>query len=158
MNPEWLASGFEGNGRVIARLTADLTHADSLLVPDFGGNCLNWVLGHLLVSRNRVLSLLGEPPILPPEQAARYETGSPPITAADDPDVLPLEHLLDGVARSGQTIGAALRRTSAAELEAPHAETPPGRMLLGLYWHEAYHIGQMALFRRLAGHTEKVFG
>ena len=36
-----------------------LSHADSLLQPQPGGNCLNWVMGHLVVNLADILQFLG---------------------------------------------------------------------------------------------------
>ena len=34
-------------------------HEESLLSPDPAGNCMNWILGHILVNRDRALLLVG---------------------------------------------------------------------------------------------------
>jgi hypothetical protein len=72
--PELLAELFAINYRVIRRQVDGLTHEDSLLQLPFRGNCLNWVLGHIVATRNRALALLGEPPIWSEAEAARYAT------------------------------------------------------------------------------------
>ena len=41
VEPDYLISGFSGNAWVINRLTEGLIHADSLLVPSYGGNIVN---------------------------------------------------------------------------------------------------------------------
>jgi len=41
-----------------------LTHEDSLLQPQPGGNCLNWVVGHLLFVDQRMLRRLGQTPVM----------------------------------------------------------------------------------------------
>ena len=43
--------------------TADLTQDDSLFQPPGGGNCANWLVGHVVTSRNQMLEMLGRPPI-----------------------------------------------------------------------------------------------
>jgi hypothetical protein len=156
--PELLASGFQHNVNVIERLTDGLTHADSLLTPSFGGNCLNWTLGHLIVTRNRALALVGEAPIWAADTAARYQTGTDPITSAADPGIVPLAELLVALTESADRIAAALAGQTVENMAAEQNGQPVGPSLLGLYWHEAYHIGQLELLRRLAGKTEKVFG
>ena len=45
---------------VIHRQLDGLTNEDSLLQPSFRGNCLNWILGHIVFSREPVLAFLGE--------------------------------------------------------------------------------------------------
>ena len=90
---------------VVQAQTKDLTHQESLVqVP--GVNCLNWVLGHIADSRDRVLVMMGEAPILG-EEAARYRRESDPITG-DGPGVLSLERLLAALAEGQERIAAAL--------------------------------------------------
>jgi hypothetical protein len=157
IDPELLAGGFEANMRVITRLTQGLSQADSLLVPSFGGNCMNWVLGHVTSTRNHVLALLDQEPVWDEETATRYRTGADPITG-ECAGAVPLERMLADLADSTARIASALRARTADDMAANRQEAAIGQSLLGLYWHEAYHIGQLELFRRLAGRTEKVFG
>jgi hypothetical protein len=157
INPGWLAIDMERNHRVITRLTDGLTHADSLLVPPSGGNCLNWVLGHIAVSRDRMLALVGAAPLWDASTAAPYVTGSEPLTA-ESAGVLPLERLLADLAASSEALITALRGKSPDDMLAEVDGAPVGQVVLGLFWHETYHIGQLEQLRRLAGKTEKVFG
>ena len=62
MDAELITGIFEINYNVIKQQVDGLTHEDSLLQLPFRGNCLNWVLGHILVSRNRALTLIGDWP------------------------------------------------------------------------------------------------
>ena len=77
---ELLANGFEGNTWVINQEVEGLIYAESLIQPPYHGNCLNWVVGHIVQSRCRVLDLLGEPSIWDDVQRARYASGSDPVT------------------------------------------------------------------------------
>jgi hypothetical protein len=158
MNPQWLITSFARNDYVIRRMTDGLTHADSLLTPASGGNCLNWVLGHILVNRGRVLVALGAVPPWEDVLAARYLTGGEPLTNPADPGLLPLERLLAELATSGQAIAAALGALAVDDLLVEVEGSPVGETVLGLCWHETYHLGQLEQLRWLAGRTEKVFG
>ena len=40
-----------------------LSQEDSLIAPSRGGNCINWVVGHVVTARNSMLKLLGKDPI-----------------------------------------------------------------------------------------------
>ena len=51
-------------GRVVGANLAGLTHEDSLVQPRPGGNCLNWVLGHLLTVYDGTLPLLSQEPVM----------------------------------------------------------------------------------------------
>ena len=48
--PLALVDTLETNQRMIHTELADLTHAESLVQPNFNANCLNWVIGHILSS------------------------------------------------------------------------------------------------------------
>jgi hypothetical protein len=154
-----LADAFDRNVRIIESQTAGLTHLDSLLQPAVRGNCLNWVLGHIVVNRNRALRALGVAPAIADALVARYARDSEPVTADRD-GVLALETLLEALRHSQESIAAALRRTTAADLAkkldtAPHITTV-GQVLFGLYFHETYHTGQTELLRQLAGKNDRV--
>lgn len=106
---------------VVQMQTKELTQADTLIQPQPGGNCMNWVLGHLLDNQITVLELLGgESPVSQSELAA-YQRESARLTA-DGPGVLPLEQLLANhnavhelvIARLGEMDDAINSRTDSA--------------------------------------------
>lgn len=126
-----------------------LTHADSLIQPRDGGNCLNWVVGHVAATRNIILTLVQEKPVLGDTIAARYAKGSSPITKAEE--ACPLEELIDAFRRAQEPVVGGLGRLSAKELGAPCRDRTVGEILAILQFHEAYHIGQAGLLRRIIG-------
>jgi len=126
-----------------------LTHEDSLVQPP-QGNCLNWVVGHLLVHRNKMLLTLGEPPSWDSEALKRYDRGSEPVTG-DGPDVLPLEKLREELASAKEKVVAAIQKAGDEGLAKPSGKSTAGQFLLVLSMHEAYHTGQLGLLRRIAG-------
>lgn len=125
-----------------------LTHEDSLVQPP-SGNCINWMLGHLLVHRSRMLETLGETAPIP-DELKRYDRGSEPIIG-DGPDVLPLERLRDELAGTQERVLAAIRKAGDEGLAKPAGKGTVGQRLLMLSMHEAYHTGQVGLVRRIAG-------
>ena len=90
MNKEMIHELFKTNHWVFTHQTDGLTHDDSLLQLPFRGNCLNWVIGHVLVSRENILAMMGIQGTWTEEEIARYRGGSEPITSADDPGILKL--------------------------------------------------------------------
>jgi uncharacterized damage-inducible protein DinB len=155
MGPELLADQLTYNQRVVAINTDGLTQEDSLVAAPGGGNCLNWVVGHVVATRNGLLKLLGREPIWGQERAALYRRGSDPIRADN---ALPLALNLADYAASQETILAALRELTDDDLAAPtevrffkgDAETV-GSALAGFVFHESYHVGQTGILRRVAG-------
>ncbi len=159
INKEQLIDGFALNLSLIQRQCDGLEHEDSLRQPAFRGNCLNWVLGHILVSRDRVIRLLGEQPTLSAEEKDHYETNSDPITR-DDEEILGLTDLLARLQTAQERISAGLQRATPDDLsKAIDAENPAvtvGKKIFGLYFHDTYHTGQTELLRQLAGTNDKI--
>jgi hypothetical protein len=151
-----LAKMFEFSYGAIHRNLQDLTHQDSLLRPDGGGNCLNWVLGHVIVTRNLVLMLAGATPVLTGEHVAEYQRGSSPEGTDNFLDLATLRGLLDD---SQKQLIPALAALSEAKLNRDVPDQyrrPPltgslGDALIRLHYHEGYHNGQIGLLRRMAG-------
>jgi len=149
---ESLTQSFALTHRLIKMQTDGLTNADSLLQLPFRGNCLNWVLGHILDGRNTALKRLGGSPVWDKSEIARYKQGSEPISCAEQ--ALPLEKLLADLDQSQQRIAAALAEMSpeglAATVDAGESKSLE-QTLAGLHWHETYHTGQLEILRQLAG-------
>ena len=159
IDPEQLADAFGLNLNIIKRQTEGLTHGDSLRQPPFRGNCLNWVLGHIAANRNVVLETLGEDPALSDAEAARYVSGSQPVTGEGEGAMI-LEEMLHALETAQERIVAGLHRASPAdlsrEIEVSQRTTTTAQRLFGLYFHETYHTGQTELLRQLAGTDDKV--
>jgi uncharacterized damage-inducible protein DinB len=155
ISPDLIAKHFGVNYRVIHRQIEGLSHEDSLLPPPFRGNCLNWVLGHIVASRNGVLKALGQDPIWSAAEAAPYIPDSAPITGPEDPH-LPFEKIVTAFNQSQETILATLETATQADMDQVVNETATGERLAFLFWHEAYHVGQTEYLRQLAGKDDKV--
>lgn len=149
MNATTLRQLFEYNFYCFQVNTEGLSQAESLIQPPAAGNCMNWVVGHALASRNTVFRLLGETPAWDPAVADRYERGSRPITG--DAEAVPLADILAQLARSQQRLLAALDGLAPERLAAPVGKRTLGEELAFLQFHEAYHAGQTGLLRRMAG-------
>ena len=149
MDPATLAMLFDTSYSALRANVEEITHSDSLFSPLHGGNCINWVLGHIVWGRNRILALLDEEPIWNEKTVARYKTGSKPLTDASEAQHL--EEILSAFDDSQERVTAALRRATNADLAAPHKKMTVGQELASLHFHEAYHIGQIGLLRRLLG-------
>lgn len=141
--------------------TGDLTQEESLFQPPEGGNCINWLLGHIVTSRNQMLELLDRPPIWGQEKRVRYAQGSPPITVAGI-GVLEIARLLEDYEATQRPILEALAAISDEELATRvpwfGGELDKSGVLGGFLFHEAYHLGQAGLVRRLMGRASAVGG
>lgn len=143
--------------RAVVRMNLDgITHEESLLQPSPGGNCLNWVVGHLTCVYNNVLPLLGQEPVMDKGALKRYDRGAPPLT--DAAEAMELGTLLDGFQEACDRIDAGLATLSADALDRP-APFSPGNdpdetvrsLVSTVLFHQTYHAGQLGILRRLAG-------
>jgi hypothetical protein len=151
-----LADMLRRNLAVIDQQANGLTHAESVMQLPFRGNCFNWVVGHLVVHRDKMLKVMNAAPQWDEAKAARYDRESPPITGLDS--ALPFENLLADLRQSQGLLEAALAKLTDETLDAMQPDgrrTLRGRLLF-LAWHETYHVGQTELLRQLTGVNDKV--
>ena len=134
-----------------------VSNEESLIIPQPAGNCINWVLGHVVSARNLILTLAGGDPIDHGDAVKHYQRGSGGIQSGDSvPDIATLRGWL---ADSQQRLVPVLAAISEVTLSLPVPEKlkrPPltgtvGDALTRLAYHESYHNGQIGLLRRLAG-------
>jgi hypothetical protein len=125
-----------------------LSHEDSMVQPPAGGNCLNWVAA-IVASRGAILDLLGEAQVWDTDRNDRFKRGSRPVQ--DTKDSLPFDSIVADFRRSQERIQAGLARLSDKELLEKRGDDTLADKLHFLQFHEAYHIGQAGLLRRMAG-------
>jgi uncharacterized damage-inducible protein DinB len=153
-------AGFRHQARIVhqvLRLNAEgLTHEESLIQPSPAGNCLNFVVGHVLWVYNNVLAMLQQEPVMAPGSLDRYARGAPPIT--DAAEAIPLATLLEHWDTAAARIDAGLAELTPEFLDQRAATSPSNdpdetnRSLLStVFFHQAYHSGQAGLLRRIAG-------
>ena len=154
MHAQVLIKLFDFHEKALQMNMEGLTGEESLVEPKPGGNCLNWIAGHIVAARNAILKLVGEEPVWDDGKAAPYQRGAkPPL----DPDSLQdLDHILADFKRSQERIKAGLSRLTAEDLAASAGEGATGEETVGmrlsfLQFHEAYHLGQIGLLRRILG-------
>lgn len=89
MSAEYLLNQFRFNQMTLTMLLKDVDHSESLQGPEPGGNCINWMLGHLIATRGRLLRDLGREPAWREEVAEAYS----PVIDGFAERALPLEDL-----------------------------------------------------------------
>lgn len=141
---------FEMNYEALFRNLEGITHEESLVQPLPAGNTINWILGHILGTRNRLHPLLGLDEAWSPELAYRYTgldgAGWSPQSAVE------LRTIAAELARSQQAIMGALDDMGSQRLATRANDGRTLAELLGFFhFHEAYHTGQIALVRRVVG-------
>jgi hypothetical protein len=142
--------------RVLRVNTEGLTEEDALYQPQPGGNCLNWVVGHLVCVNDQVLPLLGQQPVIGTDALVQYKRGSAALR--DGEDALPLSRLLEMWDEQAARWDAGLAVLPAEALEQPAPYSPRnnpeetvGSLLSITLFHQSYHTGQTGLLRRMAG-------
>jgi uncharacterized damage-inducible protein DinB len=153
MNPQVLAFQFQIGSFVFERNLADVDHEESLVAPRPGGNTINWIVGHVVRTRNQALALLGDAPLFDDTEFDQYGAGG-----LDPNRAIRLEELRRRFDVLGPAIGSALAKVTAEQLaeKAPFSPTANpnetiGTLLASIAFHEAYHLGQTGLSRRLLG-------
>jgi uncharacterized damage-inducible protein DinB len=153
-----LVTMYEFSYLAMNRNLADLTHADSVFLPESGGNCINWVLGHIISARGMMLLVTGAgTPIFSEAEAALFARGSAALKAGDEG--VHLDRLKAALEESQKKLIPALQGMGDDVLAADVPEKfkrPPltgslGGALARLCYHEGYHNGQIGILRRLAG-------
>ena len=154
-----MIQSFQTTTWLINQQAEGLSHEQMLLQLPFRGNCFNWILGHIVTNRDKVLVLLGEEPQFSPEEVARYERGSDPVVGVET--AVHSQRLLAAVQSSQSSIEAALNSIDpealAAIYDAENNLTVADR-IDGLHWHETYHTGQLEILRQLAGTNDRIVG
>ena len=82
-NAQKLIQSFQTTTWLINKQADGLSHEQMLLQLPFRGNCFNWILGHIVTNRDKVLVLLGEEPQFSEAEVARYMRGSDPVVGAE---------------------------------------------------------------------------
>ena len=143
---------FDFNHRAFGLNAAGFTHAESLVPAAAGANCANWIVGHMIDSRSAVLELLGQEPLWNEAKGKPFNDHA----AWSDPEAvaLPWESLLADFEASQERLRAGLAAVTPERLAAhhkPESKRPRGMQLNFLQFHEAYHVGQVGLMRRIVG-------
>lgn len=156
---EDFAKMLSGEQEIMRQQTDGLSHADSLLQPQPGGNCLNWVMGHLVGNLVEIQSVLGGdlPDGLP--DLEHYGFGSEPIRG-EEGGVIDFQALLDAYDLLMQHITDRLADMTEddfdEEIDFWQGKTRRGYVAFFYFFHHTFHLGQLEQLRNLAGKTEKV--
>jgi uncharacterized damage-inducible protein DinB len=120
----------------------NITHQESMMFPEAGGNCMNWMLGHILDYRNRMLAILNQEPIWNKETISCYKRGT--NTAVEKDNFLQWQQLLNYISHTQILI---LKTLKEEEINEPDKIKSFAQLLA----HESYHTGQIGLLRRVLG-------
>lgn len=156
MHTKTIAHLFGISSRVLERNLEGVSHEESLINPQPGGSCLNWVLGHLTRARNQALALFGQSPMFPNEEFDTYDDngGKPfrPETA------IPFDELKRRYQALQEPLLKGVNGLDPEAMDRPAPFSPTsnpketvGSLLASFAFHEAYHVGQTGILRRVVG-------
>jgi uncharacterized damage-inducible protein DinB len=136
--------------------TYGLTHEESLVAPQPGGNRLNWVLAHLLSVYDGFLPLLKQEPVIGATTLKRFARGAPPLE--NPADAIDFGKLQAAWNQASDRVDAGLARLDPEILDQPVPNSPSGNpdetvrsLITTVMFHQAYHAGQTGVLRRIAG-------
>jgi hypothetical protein len=155
---EYLRNSYRSTYWLITAQAKDISDAESLLQLPFRANCMNWVVGHLLVQREFVLTLLNAQPVWGEAEMQSYRTNSDPIKNAER--TIPFRQIMQALAVSQQRLQMGLAEITPAQWNEATSidgkDGPIGSLIAGYHWHETYHCGQLEILRQLAGKNDKI--
>jgi len=123
-----------------------ISDEEALKQPGGGGNCINWLVGHIITTRDTYYIQLGRDPVLPESMRNRYVRGSQPISTGDD--IYQLSELFKYFQKSNAKFQELLDSMSKKIVTLSNEQI---KDLGGILFHDAYHIGQVAIVRRTLG-------
>jgi hypothetical protein len=129
---------FSSNERLLKLTLEGISHEESLKEMH-NCNSVNWILGHFVFIRNNILSQLGLPPLADEKMKEVYARG---VVKPDMKNAVPLDTLKKTYEESQLSI---MKKIEEVKDEAILEQIT----FLGV--HEAYHIGQIGLLRKMLG-------
>lgn len=138
--------------------TEGVTHEESLRQPEASGNCLNWIAGHLVTAYNSILPTVGEETVWDPDRDEIYKRGSAPLTSSAE--AVEFGEICAAFSSAHERLMRGLATLPTERLTEPAPYSPGnnpdetlGSLLHLIAFHQAYHVGQLGLGRRLVGRT-----
>jgi uncharacterized damage-inducible protein DinB len=131
-----------------------ITHEESVVRPSGGANDGNWILGHMIAVRNRLLPIVGEQAIWDDARIGSYVMPSSDDTSGR----VPFDELRSAFNTTHEKLVAGIARLDEETL-AKKSPFSPGNdpnetvqsLLAKVVVHESYHTGQLGILRHAVG-------
>lgn len=147
--PELLKDLFCDSYEKVLQHTDEISHAESVKAPGWGGNPMHWTLGHIVVARCNFLRLLDVPSIWDWSTCKRFIPGSAP--AAETAEAIDFAVLRTDLTRTQEQLLEALVGLTLSDMETLTDDGTVGEHLAEYAAHEAYHAGQLEILRQWLG-------
>lgn len=143
---------------LLENLTRDISEAEMSLQPAEGVNPPVWILGHLAVATDYASKTLGVATACPKAWHLDFAPGSTPLKMHEP--IPTKEDLMTAIRNGHERVTAAAAQATAEQLAGPHSvallQGSPlatvGDLVSHLMnTHEAMHMGQLSMWRRLTG-------
>lgn len=122
---------------------SEITQLESLRYPVNGGNCINWILGHIILSRDLILEITGNKKLSTDAIQKKYRKGS--VIFIEIENAEEISDLLNRFNESQEILMKTLLKKDFRD------DKETNENLTGLGFHEAYHLGQIGILRRMTG-------
>ncbi|MCJ7624986.1 MAG: DinB family protein [Anaerolineaceae bacterium] len=149
IDPQLLQAKYEHTYSIVKGQIDGLGHLESVNQPPFGGNCVNWIVGHLVVARCNFLMMLDIPSIWDMSICRRFIPGSDPVTRLED--ALAFETITAAFERTQEQLLTALACVPAEKLQVISEEKTIGEHLVFYNAHKAFHAGELSTLRQMLG-------
>lgn len=134
-----LETVFDLNYHIIHANLEEVSQEESIKPSGDGGVSINWILGHLILTRDSIFSILGVEKMFPEHLAPTYSRGTANVTATNAEKLEDLLALLDKT-----------QEVLKAEIEMKIDEEKRAKVAF-FGFHESYHAGQLGIMRRVIG-------
>jgi len=138
---------YEDSYALITQHIDGINHSESLYQPPYGGNCANWILGHIITARCNFMVMLDIPSIWNMAQCRQFIPGSDPITRVND--AILFETMCGDFNSTQEQLLNTLNLVSREKLHKINGDKTIGEHLVFYNAHEAYHAGQLDILRQI---------
>jgi uncharacterized damage-inducible protein DinB len=127
------------NHGVIHTNLKGISQEESIKPSGDGGTSINWILGHLILTRDSIFQILGVDKMFPENLKPIYSRGTKNVTAENAEKLETLLQLLDKT-----------QEVLKSEIEMSLDEEKRKNVAF-FGFHESYHAGQLGIMRRVVG-------
>jgi len=147
ISQQMLKALYQDSYALVKQQTEGIKHQESIYQPPYDGNCINWILGHIIVARCNFMMMLDIPSIWDMAQCRQFIPGSDPIT--NEHDAILFETMRGDFDNTQEHLLIALDRVKREKLQEINGEKTIGEHLAFYNSHEAYHAGQLEILRQV---------
>jgi hypothetical protein len=127
---------------VINKNLEGITDEEALKIPDGKGNCINWIMGHIVFNRDSAMETAGIDKLCTKEFEELYKTG----TSLSEPSkAVKISKMIELINKSQELLMKKFNEVDFCN------EEKKMEWFIGIGFHEAYHAGQIGILRKISG-------